>query len=158
RNYVANLPVGSRKVSLPCYGSPGQRQIRVAYFSGDFRIHPVALQVAELIERHDRSRFDILGISFGPDDNSDIRRRLSRAFDRFYDVTYKGDREVAQLVEDLGIDILVDLVGHTTLSRAGVLACRPAPIQVNYLGYSGTIGGEFIDYVIADAVTVPFDQ
>jgi predicted O-linked N-acetylglucosamine transferase (SPINDLY family) len=133
-------------------------KIRVAYLSSDFRRHAVAYLVAELFERHDRSRFEVIGVSFGPDDGSDMRSRLAAAFDRFVDVRMQGDQDVAQLINDLQVDIVVDLNGHTQHGRPGILAFRPAPIQVSYLGFPGTTGADFIDYIIADAIVLPFDQ
>jgi len=133
-------------------------KLRVAYLSADFRMHPVAFLMAELFELHDRARFEILGISFGLNDHSGIRARLIRAFDQFHDVRTKNDHDVARLLNDLHVDIAVDLTGHTHGSRLGILAHRPAPIQVSYMGYPGTIGADFIDYVIVDSIVLPFDQ
>jgi predicted O-linked N-acetylglucosamine transferase (SPINDLY family) len=99
-----------------------------------------------------------LGISYGPDDGSEIRARLVKAFDQFHDVVLRGDREVAQLLLDLDVDIAVDLKGHTEQARPAILAYRPAPIQVSYLGYTATMGVDFIDYILADRVALPFDQ
>ena len=92
------------------------------------------------------------------DDGSDIRARLVKAFDQFHDVTLRGDREVAQLLSDLGVDIAVDLKGHTEQARPWILASRPAPIQVSYFGYTATMGVDFIDYILADRIVLPFDQ
>jgi predicted O-linked N-acetylglucosamine transferase (SPINDLY family) len=133
-------------------------KLRLAYLSGDFRLHAVAFLVAELFERHDRSRFEVIGVSCGPDDSSDMRSRLAAAFDRFIDVRAKSDREVAQLLDALGIDIAIDLAGHTQHGRLGILAMRPAPIQVSYLGFPATTAADFIDYIVADAIVLPFDQ
>ena len=132
---------------------PGR--IRVAYLSSDFRNHAVALLTAGLFENHDRSLFEIVGISFGQNDGSDERRRLIAAFDHFIDVAGKSDREAAKIISDIGIDVAVDLNGHTAGARTGILAMRPAPIQVNYLGYSGTMGAPYIDYILADKVVIP---
>jgi len=118
----------------------------------------VSYLTAELFERHDRSRFEVLGISFGPDDRSDIRARVARSFDRFCDVAAAGDREIVKLLDELGLDIIIDLSGHTEMSRPAVLAYRPAPIQASYIGFLGTMGADFIDYVIADEVVLPPDQ
>ena len=96
--------------------------------------------MAELFERHDRSRFEIIGVSFGVDDGSEMRRRLVAAFDQFHDVREKSDHEVAKLLHDRQVDIAIDLKGYTQDSRSGILAYRPAPIQVSYLGYPGTMG------------------
>ncbi len=133
-------------------------RIRVAYLSADLRDHATAHLAAGLFERHDRSRFEVIGISFGADDGSAMRSRLAGAFDRFYDVASTGDREVAQLLQGLGVDIAVDLKGHTEGARPGILAYRPAPIQVAYLGYPGPLGLDFIDYIIADRIVLPFEQ
>jgi protein O-GlcNAc transferase len=133
-------------------------KLRIAYLSGDYRQHATASLIAELFERHDRARFDVLGISFGPDDNSVMRSRLVAAFDRFHDVSAGSDRDVAKLLNELEVDIAIDLKGYTQDCRPEILAHRPAPIQVSYLGYPGTMGAGFIDYVIADKVVLPFDQ
>ncbi len=133
-------------------------RIKLAYMSADFRGHPVAHLVAELFELHDRSRFEVIGVSLGPDDRGDMRARLMRAFDRFYDVRMTYDRDVARLLSELGTDIVVDLSGYTMGCRPEILAWRPAPVAVNYLGYPGTMGVDFVDYVIADPIVLPFDR
>jgi protein O-GlcNAc transferase len=133
-------------------------KIKVAYLSGDFRDHPLAYLTAELFELHDRNRFEILGISFGPNDRSEIRSRISGSFDQFHDVRSKTDRDIAKLLNDLEVDIAVHLTGYTTHSRPGIAAFCPVPIQVSYLGYPGTMGTKCIDYVIADKMVLPFDQ
>jgi predicted O-linked N-acetylglucosamine transferase (SPINDLY family) len=133
-------------------------KIKLAYLSSDFRRHAVAYLVAELFERHDRTQFEVFGVSFGADDGSDMRTRIIAGFDRFFDVRTQGERDVARLINDLQVDIAIDLNGHTQDERLGILALRPAPIQVNYLGYPGTSGADFIDYIIADATVLPFDQ
>ncbi|MGP0090557.1 MAG: tetratricopeptide repeat protein [Xanthobacteraceae bacterium] len=133
-------------------------KVRVAYLSADFRQHPMMQLMAGLFERHDRSRFEIIGVSFGVDDASELRKRVVAAFDRFCDVRRKSDEEVARLLHDLQVDIAIDLMGHTLDSRPGILAHRPAPIQASYLGYAGTTGAEFIDYIIADKTVAPFEH
>ena len=133
-------------------------KLRIAYLSTDFRRHPVASLIAELIELHDRARFEVVGISYGPDDQSDLRERLVRAFDQFHDVRSRSDRDVAELLNHMQVDIAVDLSGRTQDARLGILAHRPAPVQATYLGYAGTTGAGFIDYVIADRTVLPFDQ
>jgi len=133
-------------------------KIRLAYLSADFRRHPVSYQITELIEIHDRTRFEIIGISFGPDDGTPARKRIAAAFDEFIDVRNVSDREVASIISGREVDIAVDLMGYTTSERVGILAHRPAPIQVQYLGFAGTMGTTFIDYVIADPFILPFDQ
>lgn len=131
------------------------RKIRVGYFSPDFRNHAVSFLIAELFELHDRSRFEVYGFSFGPVANDDMHQRVSAAFDGFIDIRGMSDPAVASLSRELGIDIAVDLCGYTTDSRTGIFAERAAPIQVNYLGYIGTMGADFIDYVIADKIVIP---
>lgn len=133
-------------------------RIRVAYLSADFYEHATAFLLTGLFERHDRSRFDVTGLSFGPHQNSPLRQRIEGAFERFVDVRDKSEREIAELVRMLEIDIAVDLMGFTKNNRLGVFARRPAPVQVNYLGYIGTMGADFIDYIIADEVALPLDQ
>jgi predicted O-linked N-acetylglucosamine transferase (SPINDLY family) len=133
-------------------------RIRIAYLSADFYEHATASLLTGLFERHDRSRFDVTGLSFGSHQNSPLRQRIEGAFERFVDVRDKSEREIAEFVRTLEIDIAVDLMGFTKNNRLSVLARRPAPIQVNYLGYIGTMGADFIDYVIADEIALPFDQ
>jgi protein O-GlcNAc transferase len=133
-------------------------RLKLAYLSGDFRNHAVARTIAELLELHDRSRFDVIGISFGPDDGSELRLRLVRSFDQFHDVRPLSDADAAALMARLEVDIAVDLMGYTSFSRPGILARRPAPIQLSYLGYPGTMGVGFIDYVLADRLVLPFEE
>jgi protein O-GlcNAc transferase len=130
-------------------------RIRVAYLSADFREHATSHLAAGLFEQHDRSRFEITALSFGDDDHSAIRRRVVAAFEHFVDVRAKGDQQIAEEMRRLEIDIAVDLMGFTKNHRPGVLARRPAPIQVNYLGYPGTMGAPYIDYIIADGTVIP---
>jgi predicted O-linked N-acetylglucosamine transferase (SPINDLY family) len=132
-------------------------RICIAYLSADFHSHATAYLMAQLFELHDRSRFEVIGISFGPDDESQWRARLIKAFDQFHDVRAMTDREAAELVRRLQVDIAVDLKGHTQDARLGILAHRPAPVQVNYLGYPGTVGADVIDYILADKVLLPFE-
>ena len=130
-------------------------RIRVAYLSADFHEHATAQLAAGLFERHDRDKFEVFGVSYGADDGSPMRRRLAAAFDRFIDVRREGDAAVAAMLRNWEIDIAVDLKGHTTDARFGILAHRPAPVQASWLGFPGTSGAPFIDYVIADRVVLP---
>lgn len=125
-------------------------KIRVGYVSADFHKHATAYLIAEALELHDRDRFHISALTLGLDDDSDIRRRVIGAFDDFIDCRNLSDAQIAKTVLDSEIDILVDLKGFTEDSRPGVFAHRPAPIQVNYLGYPGTMGAPYIDYIIGD--------
>jgi predicted O-linked N-acetylglucosamine transferase (SPINDLY family) len=117
--------------------------------------HAGASLIAELIERHDRSRFELIGLSLCPDDGSHLRTRLRVAFDGFQDLGAMSDGEAADWIRRHEIDILVDLTGHSRGAKLGILAHRPAPIQVSWLGHAGTMGADFIDYVIADPVVAP---
>lgn len=132
----------------------GQR-IRVGYFSADFHDHATSYLMAQLFETHDRSRFELIGFSFGPDTDDEMRRRVSAAFDQFVDVRETSDADVAGMSREMGIDIAVDLKGFTRDARPGIFAERAAPIQVSYLGYPGTMGADYIDYLIADATLIP---
>ncbi len=133
-------------------------KIKIAYLSSDFCEHPVAYLTAELYELHNREQFEISAISYGPADSGPMRQRLVNAFDHFYDASEMNDTEVALLIASKGIHIAIDLNGHTLGARLAVLAMRPAPIQLNYLGYIGTMGAKFIDYVIVDEFVAPVDQ
>jgi predicted O-linked N-acetylglucosamine transferase (SPINDLY family) len=130
-------------------------RIRLAYVSADFREHAVAFQLAPIVERHDRTRFQVIGISIGPSDDSEIRQRLKKSFDRFHDFAALTNEGIAQRLKDMEIDIAVDLGGHTGLSRFQIFAHRFAPVQVEWLGYPGTTGADFMDYLIADAIVAP---
>jgi len=133
---------------------PGGK-IRIAYLSADFRQHPSSTLSAHLFETHDRARFEVTGVSFGPDTGDPLRRRLERAFDHFLDVRQRSDADIAALIRERGIDIAVDLMGYTNGARPGVLLRRAAPVQVGYLGYPGTSGGAALDYLLADAHALP---
>lgn len=130
-------------------------RVRVAYLSADFHAHATAQLMARLFELHDRGRFEVIGVSYGTDDASAMRERLQRGFDRFLDVQTATDADVARALRELEVDIAVDLKGHTAYSRMSVLASRPAPVQATYLGYPGTTGAPYIDYVLADRIVIP---
>ncbi len=137
---------------------PKSAKIRIGYFSADFRAHPVAYLTAGLFERHDRANFEVTAFAFGPESNDAILSRLAKGFDRFIDVRQKSDLEVTRLARDLAIDIAVDLNGYTAHCRTRIFALRAAPVQINYLGYPGTMGAGFMDYLIADGTVVPREQ
>jgi predicted O-linked N-acetylglucosamine transferase (SPINDLY family) len=130
-------------------------RIRLGYFSADFRNHAVAYLMAELFEHHDRDKFEVLAFSSGPPISDAMRTRLVKSFDRFIDVGALSDQDAAMLVRKHEVDIAIDLNGFTQGSRTKVFAMRAAPIQVNYLGYPGTMGASYIDYLIADSILVP---
>ena len=143
---------------LPRPAVQPKSRLRVGYLSADFRRHAMAFQMAELFELHDRAGFEVIGLSGGPDDGSAIRQRIARAFDRFHDVVGLTNRQLAELMHRERIDIAVDLNGHTVYSRLAALAWRPAPVQATYLGFPGTSGAPFVDYVIADRIVAPLDD
>lgn len=133
-------------------------RITIGYLSADFYPHATSWLIAELFEKHDRDRFQIVGYSYGREDDGPMRRRLVRALDRFVDVKDASFLEAARRIAEDGIDILVDLKGYTQHSRTPILALRPAPIQVNYLGFPGTMGVAFMDYVLVDDFVVPAEE
>jgi predicted O-linked N-acetylglucosamine transferase (SPINDLY family) len=129
-------------------------RIRVAYLSADFHEHATAHLMAGLFEHHDKSRFEVTALSFGPDQDCGMRRRLKAAFEHFIDVHDKSDHDIGELVRQREIDIAVDLKGFTQDARFNVLARRVAPIQVSYIGYPGSMGAGYIDYIIADRTVI----
>jgi predicted O-linked N-acetylglucosamine transferase (SPINDLY family) len=131
--------------------------IRIGYYSADFHNHASALLLAGLIERHDRERFFVSAFSFGRSKPDQMTKRIESAVDLYVDIGAKSDREAAQISRDLEIDIAIDLKGFTGESRAGIFAHRAAPLQVAYLGYPGTMGASYIDYIVADRTVIPFD-
>jgi predicted O-linked N-acetylglucosamine transferase (SPINDLY family) len=130
-------------------------KIRVGYFSADFRNHPIAFLSAELYELHSRDQFEIYGFYYGPKCNDEMYQRISRSFDHFIEVQTLGDLEIAKLSRELEIDIAVDLGGYTQDARLGIFSYRAAPVQISYLGYLGTSGTEYIDYLITDNIITP---
>lgn len=149
QNYPARTDLG------PIPQRPKLRRIRIGYFSADFHNHATTYLMAELFEQHDRTKFELIAFSFGPDIADSMRQRIYPVFDRFIDVRENSDREIAELSRALYIDIAVDLKGYTADNRFGIFAYRAAPIQVSYLGYPGTLGADYIDYVIADPTVIP---
>ncbi|NHQ88657.1 tetratricopeptide repeat protein [Iodobacter sp. HSC-16F04] len=134
------------------------KKIKLVYLSPDLREHPVGHLMAGVFEHHDKSRFETIAISLGIDDQSRLRARMIKAFDQFIDVREMGSEQVAQMLRDMEADIIVDLGGYTSDTRTDILAFRPAPVQVNYLGYPGTMGADYIDYIIADRFIIPPEQ
>ena len=153
-NYTRHQ-VGGDVAVMPVRRAASGRRLKIAYLSYDFRNHPVAVSDAAVLEAHDRSRFDVFAFSTGPDDASPMRRRLEQAFEHFLPVGQHGDAQIARMLADSEIDILIDLNGHTVGARPGVLAHHAVPIQVNYQGWPGTTGGNLVDYMIADETVVP---
>jgi len=146
--------------SIPTLGRipklPKKEKIRIAYFSPDFRNHPVSFLTSELFEIHDRGKFEVFAFSLQKAHIGDeTNLRLRKGFDRFIDADDMSDQQIAQLARELEIDIAIDLAGPTQYSRTGIFSYRAAPIQVNWLGYPGTIGAEYIDYIVADKIIIP---
>jgi protein O-GlcNAc transferase len=133
-------------------------KIRIAYISANFHEHAVSRLMAGVWERHDRSRFETIALSLGPDDGSALRARITGAFDRFIDARDLSDFDAARVLHGLNADIAVDLMGYTEGCRPGILAHRPAPVQVNYLGFPGTMAYSHIDYILADRMVIPDDN
>jgi protein O-GlcNAc transferase len=148
-------PVGASRHCRADAEHGGDRKLRLGYLSTDFREHAVAYLLAEIIELHDRSRFEVLGYSLGADDVSAMRRRLRTAFDEFHDLEPLSAADAAARIASGRIDILVDLNGYTGSGRPEILAARPAPVQASYLGYPGTMGADFVDYLMADRFVCP---
>ena len=146
--YPSNLALGyiSRRTK--------NEKIKIGYFSADFKNHPVAFLIAEIFELHDKSQFEIYAFSLVKA-SDDMRRRLHKAFDHFIDAEGMSNIAIAKLARDLAIDIAIDLSGFTQDSRVGIFTYRTAPIQVSYLGYPGTMGADYIDYIIADKTLIP---
>jgi protein O-GlcNAc transferase len=157
RKWVEHFTVPEQQV-FAHHAAPRAGRMRIGYLSSDFHDHATAYLIAELIERHDRDRFDIHGYCYGPDPGGVMRTRLASAFDRFTDIDTLSHRAAAARIRADDIDILVDLKGHTHRARPKILAFRPAPVQVNYLGFPGTMGAPFIDYIVADEFIVPRDR
>jgi len=130
-------------------------RIRVAYLSANFAEHAVSILLAGVFEQHNRKRFETFAISFETHKSSEMLARMEGSFDQFIDVQGRSDIDVARLLRELEIDIAVDLTGYTRRLRTSIFAFRPAPIQLNYLGYPGTMGADYIDYIIADRFTIP---
>ena len=156
----AALNYARRKIpaDLPRLSSPqgyGHDKIRIAYCSGDFCTHPVAMLTVELFEHHDKARFETYAFCWSPDDGGPLRRRILAAVDHYMPVHGKSDDEIAQLIRDNEIDILIDLQGQTSGAKTRMLALRPAPLQITYLGLPATTGLPGIDYVIADRYLIP---
>ena len=164
------------KYSLVASSAGKSKKIRIGYLSADFRLHPLAFLISELIELHDRSQFEIIAFSYGVNDQSSARARLEKAFDEFHDIRALSEIDAAIKIHASNIDILVDLTGFTQTSRSGIAALRPAPININWLGFAGTMGeisaGEIstptaaglqdtkqalFDYLLSDAFITPVE-
>ena len=157
RHIALNTPPGPPGQAVYHIAEPSDR-IRVGYLSSDYKDHAVAYQIRGLFEHHDRSKFEIFGYACNPDDGTAYRQRLARACDHFRDVHALDNRSIVRQIRADGIHILVDMAGHSKDNRLAVAAARPAPVQVSYLGFLGTTGADFMDYVLADSIVVPMEH
>ena len=150
RQYCPTQPMALWK------GEPYRHEkIRLAYVSPDLREHPVGHLMAGIFEAHDKSKFETIAISIGIDDQSRLRGRMVNAFDRFIDARDMSAAQIARLMRELEVDIAVDLGGYTSDTRTEIFAHRPVPVQVNFLGYPGTMGADYFDYIVADRHVIP---
>jgi protein O-GlcNAc transferase len=152
---AARLAFGAGKPFAHQASTRDNQLITIGYLSANFRNHPMAHLMAGLFEHHDRQRFRVHGYAFGEDDGSDYRRRIAAGCDRFVDIAALDHADAARRIHADGVDILVDLMGHTKGNRMAICALRPAPVQVRYLGLAGTTGADYFDYLVCDAVVVP---
>ena len=156
---VASVYANTLYPSNPFLGPIAKRikssKIRLGYFSADFKNHAVSILAVELFELHNRDQFEVVAFSIGVGDSSEMRLRLMDAFDQFIDASKMSDRQVAELAREMSIDIAINLGGFTANHRTGIFSYRAAPIQVNWLGYPGTLGADYIDYIIADNTLIP---
>jgi predicted O-linked N-acetylglucosamine transferase (SPINDLY family) len=139
----------------PIFNHPQHQKIKIGYFSADFRKHPVSYLTAELYEAHNRDHFEIHAFSFGKATNDEMNLRIKAGVDHFHDVDLMSHKEIVSLSRSLEIDIAVDLAGHTANSRTDIFAMSAAPIQLSYIGYLGSMGADYYDYLIADSVMIP---
>jgi protein O-GlcNAc transferase len=149
-----------KQTPLPLAPKPSQKpeRLRIGYFSADFKNHPVMYALIEVLEQHNRALFEVYAYSFGPDNNSEMRQRVIKAVDVFDNVKDMDDQTVALLARQDKIDIAIDLTGYTKHGRAGVFAYRAAPVQITMLGYPGTSGTSFIDYIVTDQTLLPTEN
>lgn len=158
-NRYASLAALAKQLNFTRQSAPARKKINIGYMSADFRLHPLAFLISELLELHDRSAFEIIGFSYGADDKTDARKRIQKAFDAFHDIRWLPDTDAAQLIHSCGVDILVDLTGFTQNSRCGIVALRPAPVSISWLGFPGTMGGingkPLFDYLLSDSFITP---
>ena len=133
-------------------------KIRIGYFSADFREHPVSYLTAEMFELHNKEKFEIIAFYYGPPDNSQLHNRIKSAFDQFINVSQISEKNTADMSRNLGVDIAIDLTGLTGNGRVGIFAHRAAPIQLSYIGYLGSIGANYYDYLIADEIIIPAEN
>ena len=154
----AKVNYPQKPMPLPAVPSKKPKRIRIGYFSADFKNHPTSYLVAKVFEQHSRDKFEIFGYSLHGNEQSEMRWRMVKSFDSFLDVQSMSDKDVALRARQDEIDIAVDLNGYTKFARSGIFAYRAAPIQINYFVYPGTMGADFIDYMVADPIVVSANQ
>ena len=152
--YLETKLKGKKNIPDPFFSIPSGK-IKIGYFSSDFREHPVAINLWPLIKSHDRDRFEVIAFNFSPRGSFENAHPILRAFDHVYDILEVSDLDAANLARKLGLDIAIDLNGQTEHARTGIFRFGAAPIQVNFLGYPGTMGAKDYDYIIADQVVIP---
>ena len=156
RNFAARVEKSVAALQKPILAPIRQRaRPRIGYLSGDFHGHATSFLAAEMFECHDRDRYEIFAYSYGPDEDSDMRKRVMSAFEHFVDFSRMSPEESAARIAADQIDLLIDLKGYTQGARTGIMALRPARVQAAYLGYPGTMGADFIDYAIVDDFIAP---
>jgi len=156
-NYAREI-FSQQRVILPSKPSQMPKRLRIGYFSADFKDHPVARLIFMLIECHNRNRFEVFGYSFVRTKNDKMREKISGVFDVFRDIHNLSNTEVLETVHEDKIDIAIDLTGYTKDSKTNLFSSRLAPVQINYLGYPGTLGADFMDYIVADPIVIPEDK
>ena len=154
RAYISSLSIFPETKEIK-KGKSKREKIRIGYFSADFHDHATMHLIAEVLEQHDKKIFDVFGFSYGRHIEDQWNARARKSFKEFIDVRNKSDKEISQLSKEMEIDIAIDLKGFTTDERAGIFMHKSAPIQINYLGYPGTMASPFMDYIIADATLIP---
>lgn len=135
------------------------RKLRIGYFSSDYRAHPVGYLISQVLEMHDRAHFEVIGYSVGSDENSEIRQRIKKAFDRFVDFGLLANRQAIELIRQDQLDVLINLQGWTNDYASELFSKRSAPVQCSWLGYAGTLGHPVLaDYLIGDPIVTPLEQ
>jgi len=159
REWTRSRVIGPSAIQLPPISTPRSRgRLRLGYLSSDFRTHPVAYLLSEVWESHDRERFETFAYSIGPTESSSLRKRIEGSFGHFADCVGEPAQETALRIREDDIDILIDLNGYTTFGRTEIVAARPARVQISWLGYLGSMGAEFIDYVLTDRIVTPSEE
>ncbi len=147
-----------KEIALPAKPTEQPERLRIGYFSADFHNHATMYLMAQIFAAHDKSRFEIFAYSYGPDKQDEMRKKLVSTVDVFHDVREMNDMQIVELARADKLDIAIDLKGFTKNTRLAPFAYGLAPVQISYLGYPGTLGADFIDYIVADPVVIPDDK